>query len=168
MGVMLRVLIVMAVLVIPVAASAQGKIGIINLDEALMNSSAGKAASASFKSKFEAREKAISSQADELRKMQEELQKKSVALSQDALKSKQIEFETKARKFNDDGNKLKQEEEQFNQASMKPLLMRLQKVVTDYAAKNGYTALLEARSLPYFDPKLDVTAAVQAEFDKTK
>ena len=51
---------------------------------------------------------------------------------------------------------------------LQPLLTRLQKVVSDYAVKNGFTVILEARSVPYFDPKLDVTAAIQAEFDKSK
>ena len=85
MGVMLRVLIVLAVLVMPVAAHAQGKIGIINLDDALSNSSAGKSALGSLKSRFESREKALAAQGDDLKRMQDELQKKSVALSQDAM-----------------------------------------------------------------------------------
>jgi outer membrane protein len=40
--------------------------------------------------------------------------------------------------------------------------------VTEYAAKNGYTVILEARSVPYYDPKMDVTAAVRAQFDSAK
>jgi outer membrane protein len=168
MGVMFRVLIVLAILIIPVAAQAQGKIGVINLDDALNNTSAGKSAFASLKSRFESREKALAAQGDELKKMQDELQKKSVALSQDAMKSKAADFETKARKYMEDSNKLKQEIEQANQSTLKPLFMRLQKVLTDFASKNGYSVIMEARSLPYYDPKSDVTAAVQAEFEKSK
>ncbi len=168
MGVMVRVLIVLAVLVMPVAAFAQGKIGIINLDDALSNSSAGKAALSGLKSKFESREKSIAAQGEDLKKMQDELQKKSVALSQDAMKSKAADFEGKARKYLDDRNKLQQEEQQAQQTVLQPLLSRLQKVVSEYAAKNGFTVILEARSVPYYDPSLDVTAAVQAQFDKSK
>ena len=168
MGVMVRVFFIMAVLAMPVAAFAQGKIGIINLDDALSNSSAGKAALGSLKSKFEAREKSLAAQGDELKKMQDELQKKSVALSQDAMKAKAADFEAKARKYMEDRNKLQQEEQQSQQTVLQPLLSRLQKVVSDYAAKNGFTVILESRSVPYFDPKLDVTAAIQAEFDKSK
>ncbi|WP_300164608.1 OmpH family outer membrane protein [Solidesulfovibrio sp.] len=168
MGVMVRVLIVLAVLVMPVAAFAQGKIGIINLDDALSNSSAGKAALSGLKSKFESREKSIAAQGEDLKKMQDELQKKSVALSQDAMKSKAADFEGKARKYLEDRNKLQQEEQQAQQTVLQPLLSRLQKVVSEYAAKNGFTVILEARSVPYYDPSLDVTAAVQAQFDKSK
>ncbi len=168
MAVMLRVLIVLAVLVVPVSAFAQGKIGIINLDDALSNSSAGKAALSGLKSKFEAREKAMAAQGEELKKMQDELQKKSVALSQDAMKAKAADFETKARKYLEDRNKLQQEEQQAQQGVLQPLLNRLQKVVSDYATQNGYTLILEARSVPYFDPKMDVTAAIQSQFDKSK
>jgi len=168
MGVMLRVLIVMAVLFIPVAAQAQGKIGVIKIEEALNNTSAGKSAFNSLKSRFEPREKALAAQRDELGKMQEELQKKSVALSQDAMKSKAAEFETKYRKFMEDAQHLQQEKEQTNQSTLKPLFMRLQKVLLDYASKNGYTAILEAQTLPYYDPKIDVTAAITAEFEKSK
>lgn len=168
MGVFLRVLIVLAVLVVPMAAHAQGKIGIINLDDALSNSSAGKSALAGLKTKFESREKALAAQGDELKKMQDELQKKSVALSQDAMKGKTADFEGKARKYLEDRNKLQQEEQQAQQSVLQPLLNRLQKAVSEYAAKNGYSVILEARSVPYFDAKMDVTAAVQGEFDKGK
>ncbi len=168
MGGMLRILIVLAVLLVPVAAHAQGKIGIINLDDALSNSSAGKAALSQLKSRFESREKAIAAQGEELKKMQDELQKKSVALSQDAMKSKAAEFEGKAHKYLEDRNKLQQEEQQAQQSVLQPLLNRLQKVVSDYANKNGYTIILEARSVPYFDPKMDVTSAIQQEFDRSK
>jgi outer membrane protein len=168
MGVMVRVFFVLAVLAMPVSAFAQGKIGIINLDDALSNSSAGKSALGSLKAKFESREKALVAQGDELKKMQDELQKKSVALSQDAMKSKTADFETKARKYVEDRNKLQQEEQQAQQSVLQPLLTRLQKVVSDYAAKNGYSVIMETRSVPYFDPKLDITPAIQAEFDKSK
>lgn len=168
MGVLFRVLIVLAVLAVPMAAQAQGKIGIINLDDAMSNSSAGKAALGGLKTKFESREKALAATGDELKKMQEELQKKSVALSQDAMKTKAADFENKARKYLEDRNKLQQEEQQAQQGVLQPLLTRLQKVVSEYAMKNGFTVILEARSVPYFDPKLDVTAAIQAEFDKSK
>ena len=106
MGVMVRIFFVMAILAMPVSAFAQGKIGIINLDDALSNSSAGKAALGGLKSRFESREKALSAQGDELKKMQDELQKKSVALSQDAMKSKAADFEGKARKYMEDRNKI--------------------------------------------------------------
>lgn len=166
MGVMVRVLIVLAVLVVPMTAFAQGKIGIINLDDALSNSSAGKSALSGLKSRFESREKALAAQGEDLKKMQDELQKKSVALSQDAMKSKAADFEAKARKYLEDRNKLQQEEQQAQQGVLQPLLNRLQKVVSDYAAKNGYSIILEARSVPYYDPKMDVTSAIRSQFDK--
>ena len=168
MGVMLRVFLVLAFLVVPMTAFAQGKIGIINLDDALSNSSAGKAALSGLKSKFESREKSIAAQGEDLKKMQDELQKKSVALSQDAMKSKAADFEAKARKYLDDRNKLQQEEQQAQQGVLQPLLNRLQKVVSEYAAKNGYSIILEARSVPYYDPKMDVTADIRAQFDRSK
>lgn len=168
MGVMFRVLIVLAMLTIPVAAQAQGKIGVINLDEALNGTSAGKSAFASLKSRFEPRERALAAQGEELKNMQTELQKKSVALSKDAMKSKAAEFETKARKYMEDSNKLKQEIDQANQSTLRPLFVKLQSVLSSFAAKNGYSVIMESRSVPYFDPKSDVTAAVRAEFEKSK
>jgi outer membrane protein len=166
MGGMMRVIIVLAVLMVPVAAQAQGKIGVVNLDDALGNSGAGKAAFSQLKSRFESREKALATQGEELKKMQDELQKTGVALSQDAKKSKAADFENKARKYFDDQKKLQQEEQQAQQSVLQPLLKRLQQVLTDYAGKNGYSIIMEARSVPYYDTKMDVTAAVQHEFDK--
>lgn len=168
MGGMLRILLVIAMLMVPVTALAQGKVGVVNLDDALGNSSAGKAAFSQLKSRFESREKALAAQGEDLKKMQDDLQKAGVALSQDAKKSKAADFENKARKYFEDQKKLQQEEQQAQQTVLQPLLNRLQKVLTDYAAKNGYSVIMEARSVPYFDPKLDLTTAIQQEFDKGK
>ena len=168
MGATVRVLLILAVLAMPASALAQGKIGIINLDDALSNSSAGKSALGNLKSKFEAREKSLAAQGDELKKMQDELQKKSVALSQDAMRSQVADFEAKAKKYMDERNKLQQEEQETQQQILQPLLARLQKVMNDFAKKNGYSVIMEARSVPYFDPSLDITDALRQEFDKSK
>jgi outer membrane protein len=149
-------------------AAAQGKVAVVNLDEALANSQAGKAALSQLKTKFEAREKSLAQQGEELKKLQEDLQKKSVALSQDAMKSQVADFEGKAKKYMDERNKLQQEEQTSQQQILQPLLTRLQKVMTDFAKKGGYSVILEARSVPYFDAALDVTDAIRQEFDKSK
>lgn len=166
---MFRTLCILAALVaLPMTAAAQGKVAVVNLDEALANSQAGKAALSQLKTKFEAREKSLAQQGDELKKLQEDLQKKSVALSQDAMKSQVADFEGKAKKYMDDRNKLQQEEQTSQQQILQPLLTRLQKVMTDFAKKGGYSVILEARSVPYFDAALDVTDAIRQEFDKSK
>ena len=100
--------------------------------------------------------------------MQEDLQKAGVALSQDAKKSKAADFEAKARQYFEEQKRLQQEEQQAQQSVLQPLLNRLQQVLTSYASKNGYSVIVEARSVPYFDPKLDVTSAIQQEFDRSK
>ncbi|MEF3698669.1 OmpH family outer membrane protein [Desulfolutivibrio sp.] len=167
-GIFRTLCIVAAILALPLAAAAQGKIAVVNLDEAMATSQAGKAALSQLKTKFEAREKALGQQGEDLKKMQEDLQKKSVALSQDAMRSQVADFEAKAKKYMDERNKLQQEEQETQQQILQPLLTRLQKVMTDYAKKNGYTVVVEARSVPYFDSALDITAALRQEFDKSK
>ena len=74
--------------------------------------------------------------------MQNDLQKASVALSADAKKSKAADFENKARKYFEDQKQLQQEEQQAQQSVLQPLLNRLQKVLTDYASKNGYSIIM--------------------------
>lgn len=169
MGGILRGFIVLAFLLVPMAVqAADGKIGVVNLDAALGNSSAGKSALSQLKSRFEPREKSLAAQGESLKRMQDDLQRTGVALSQDAKKSKAAEFESKARQYFEDQKKLQQEEQQAQQSVLQPLLDRLQKVLTGYASKNGYTIIMEARSVPYFDPKLDITSAIQQEFDKAR
>ncbi len=167
-GIFRTLCIVAAILALPLAASAQGKIAVVNLDEALATSQAGKAAFSQLKTKFEGRVKALEQQGEDLKKIQADLQKKSVALSQDAMRSQVADFEAKAKKYMDERNKLQQEEQETQQQILQPLLARLQKVMTDYAKKNGYTVVVEARSVPYFDSALDITAALRQEFDKSK
>lgn len=167
-GIFRTLCIVAVILALPIAAAAQGKVAVVNLDEALASSQAGKAGLSQLKNKFDAREKALAQQEEDLKKMQEDLQKKRVALSQDAMRSQVADFENKAKKYMDDRNKLQQEAQEAQQQILQPLLTRLQKVLTDYSKKNGYTVVMEARSIPYFDPSLDITEAVRQEFDKSK
>ncbi|QLA17353.1 OmpH family outer membrane protein [Desulfolutivibrio sulfoxidireducens] len=167
-GIFRTLCFVAALMILPLSAAAQGKVGVVNLDEAFANSQAGKTALAQLKTKFEAREKTLAQQGEDLKKIQADLQKKSVALSQDAMKSQVADFEGKARKYTEDRNKLQQEAQEAQQQLLQPLLTRLQKVMSDFAKKGGYSVLMEARSVPYFDPALDVTDAIRQEFDKTK
>ncbi|KUG28123.1 outer membrane protein h precursor [hydrocarbon metagenome] len=167
-GIFRTLCIMAAILALPIAAAAQGKVAVVNLDEALASSQAGKAALSQLKNKFEAREKSLTQQGEDLKKMQDDLQKKSVALSQDAMRSQVADFEAKAKRYMDERNKLQQEEQETQQQILQPLLTRLQKVMTDFAKKNGYTVVMEARSVPYFDPSLDITDALRQEFDKSK
>jgi len=169
MGGILRAFIVLSILMVPVAAQASGgKIGVVNLDAALGNSSAGKSAFSQLKSRFEPREKALASQGESLKRMQEDLQKAGVALSKDARQSKAAEFEGKARQYFEAQKQLQQDEQQAQKSVLQPLLDRLQRVLRTYADKNGYAVIMESRSVPYFDPKLDVTSAIQQEFDKSR
>lgn len=167
MGGILRAFIVVSILMVPMAAQAAGaKIGVVNLDAALGNSSAGKSAFSRLKSRFESREKALAAQGENLKKMQNDLQKTGVALSKSARQSKAAEFETKAQQYFAAQKQLRQDEQQAQKTVLQPLLDRLQKVLRAYAEKNDYSVIMESRSVPYYDPKLDVTSAIQKEFDK--
>lgn len=166
---MMRIMFLAALLgLIPALAQAQGKTAVVNLDDALSNSQAGKTGLSQLRTKFEAREKTLTQQGEELKKLQDDLQKQSVALSQEAMRGKAADFEAKAKKYLDERNKLQQEEQQAQQTVLQPLLAKLQKIVGEYAKKHGYSVILEARSVPYFDPSLDITESIRQEFDKSK
>jgi outer membrane protein len=168
MGGKLRIFIALAVLLVPVTAFAEGKIGIINFDDALKNSRAGKAAFAQLQSRFDSREKALAAQGADLKKMQNDLQQTGVALSKDAKSKKAAEFEDKARRFFEEQRKLQQDEQQAQQSVLEPLFKRMVQVINGYASKHGYSVILEIRNAVYYDPKLDVTKDIQQEFDKGK
>jgi hypothetical protein len=89
-------LLLAALVALPLTAAAQGKVAVVNLDEALAESQAGKAALAQLKTKFEAREKSLAQQGEELKKLQADLQKKSVACPRTPCAARGADFEGKA------------------------------------------------------------------------
>jgi len=159
------VLLACAIMAMPVLAQAADKIGVVNSQDVVMNSDAGKRAMQDLQSKADAKQRELTRQSDELKKMDENFRKQSVTLSAEARAKMQGEMETKFKKMMDDQNNFNQQMGQEQSKVLEPLMKVFDQVVADYAKKNGFNLIVERRAVLFVGSGMDVTADITKEFE---
>lgn len=152
------------IVALPIMAQAADKIGVVNSEEVVMNSAAGKRAVQDLQNKVEAKQRELTRQSDELKKMDENFRKQSVTLSGEAKLRMQSEMEAKFKKMMDDQNNFNQQMGQERQRVLEPLMKVFDQVVADYAKKNGYALIIERRAVLYASG-MDLTAEITKAFE---
>lgn len=162
-------LLLMAVLVSTGTASAEGKIGFVNLQRAVGESVVGKAAMADFQKDVAKIRTEIEAEQKQLESLKDEIERKSVVMNEDEKRKLIREFEDKQIDF-----KRKVEETQVdlqarNQKIVSDLLQKLQQEILKLGTSGGYAAILDSGTAQvlYSDPASDVTDQVIKAFDAT-
>jgi outer membrane protein len=120
--------------------------------------------------KFASLQKKLDEKKSELIEIEDELKKQSMMLSLDAKEDKAKELEKKRRHFKYLAEDFTQEMKQAQLEARQSLAKELEKVVEKIGKKEGYTMIMEKRTigLVYFDKTLDITDQVIKEYDKMK
>ncbi|MDH5674193.1 MAG: OmpH family outer membrane protein [Myxococcales bacterium] len=123
--------------------SAQGKIGVVDMQRALHETEDGRAAKAKLKKLFEARQKTLDKQQNELRTMKESLEKQQNVLSKEVLAKKFEEYQKKfaalQSTYVDFQRELAAKEGELTQH----ILERMQRIVKHLGQKEGYSLVVE-------------------------
>lgn len=149
------------------ATAADLKIGIVDLQRALNESSAGKKAKDQFKGEFEKMQSGLKSEKDALDRLKDDLDKKSVVLSEDQRKTKMEDFERRRRdlrrKLEDSDAELRKKDQELTGSILKDLAV----VIQEIGEREGYTLILEnsSSSVLYGSKSIDITDAVIKAFD---
>jgi outer membrane protein len=152
------------------SAPAADKIGFINLQEIMQNSTAGKKAAEDFKKFYEKETQEIKSSEKELKKMKEELEKQSSIMTQASRSEKEAAYQKKLRDYqlqvNDTNEELKKRDQEMTQKLMPGII----KIVRSIAEKEKYTLVIDVATMPipYFAKENDFSKKVIDEFNKTK
>ncbi len=149
-------------------ASAEVKIGFVDMKMVIAKSEAGSKAMDSLKSQFKDMKDNLDSQKKSLDALKEELQKQSMMLSQEAKLDKEQQYKRKVRDFQDSGQNYQRKLQQAEQNLSKPIIDKLIEVMQAYGKKNGYTAILDKQGagLVYFDESTDLTNDIIADLNK--
>lgn len=158
-------LLAIAFIALPILAQAADKIGVVDSQEVLTNSETGKRAMNELKNKFEAKQKELARQSEDIKKAQDEFGKKAGVMSNDAKQKEQTALEARIRKFIDDQNSASQMMDQERARIMEPLMKVFDQVIADYSKKQGYTMVIERRALLYTASGADITADITKEFE---
>jgi len=153
----------------PAPLAAQNvKVGVVDLQKFQKNSKAFQRASLVVKKKFDDMQQKLNDERNAVGKLDEELKKQSMMLSLDAQEDKKREFEKKQRQFKFMYDEYTQEMKETEMEAIKKVMKELEKVVEEMGKKEGYTIILERRTLGllYFNNTIDLTDRVTEAYDK--
>jgi outer membrane protein len=159
-----------AVLVPAGAATAQLKIGYVDLQRALNESEAGKAAKERFKVQVDKLQGDLKKKKDALDGLKEQLEKKSSVMKEEEARNMQKDYERKLRDFERSYKDSQGELQQRDNELTVELLKELQVVIEQYGKENGYSMILEqsSSSVLYGAPDLDLTEQIIARYNARK
>ena len=153
-----------------ILAAGEVKFAVIDIQKFQESSKAFQKVRAELKAKFDALQAKLDRERDALMKLDEELKKQSMMLSLDAQEDKQRELEKKRRYYKYLQEDFTQELKSLEVDAIKKTMKELETVVKNIAKKEGYTLILERRTLGlmYYDPSVDITENVIKDYDKIK
>ncbi len=150
-------------------AFAELKVGVINVEQIISQSAKGKQAKTRIDQKMKGIEAKLQKMQSDLEQFQKDMQKQSMALSKDAQAKKIEEYRTKLAAYE---QLRRQSQEDFTNAQkeiVEPVISLLVKTTQNYASKNGYDLILNAKTTVLFATKsLDLTDEILKAFNSAK
>ena len=148
-----------AVLAMPVApALTQGKIGFLNTERIMRDSSPAQRAQKKIEGEFTKRDQELTRIADQLKRMQEDLEKNAMTMSEGQRRTKEREladldrdFQRKRREFQEDLNQRRNEE-------LAQVLEQANRAIRALAEQEKYDIIFQ--DAVYANPRIDLTDRV--------
>ena len=150
--------------------AGSSKFGVVDIEKFQEQSKSFQKIKEGLQQKFASLQKKLDEKKSELIEIENELKKQSMMLSLDAKEDKAKELEKKKRHFKYLAEDFTQEMKQAQLEARQSLAKELEKVVEKIGKKEGYTMIMEKRTigLVYFDNALDITDRVIKEYDMMK
>ncbi len=152
-----------------VAQAADVKIGYIDIQKAIQETSTGKKAKKELEKEFNAKKEELGKREANIKKMQEDFEKKKSVLAEEAKQAKAAELQGEMMKYRDLLGQSQLNIQKKEQELTKPILDKLQEVIDKVAKDGGYTMILEKseQSVIWAKKEIDLTDTVVKAFEKT-
>ena len=153
-----------------VGTAAEQKIGYVNIQRAVAESKAGKAANEKFTVEANRIRDDIMKEKESIESAAEMLQKQSAMLTEDVRRSKELDMARRQRDYERMVEDQKQELQLKEAELTGEILEKLIPIVRDYGKKHGFSIIFERseRVLLYADEGLDLTDKIIAILDSKK
>jgi len=159
-----RVLLVAAagMILAPLPALAQGKIAVVNLQEAILQSDVAQQRLAAVRSEesYKSDKQEFDRLQEELNKLVQDFQKDAAVMSQEQQLSARKRLASKQADLEHVAGKLQQAEQATGQALLQEMSPLVQEVLRDLIATEGIGLLLQRTSVIHADPGYSITAKV--------
>jgi len=149
------------------ASAQQIKIGVVDTQQALTSSNAGKSAIEEMKRKQREAQAQISPLTEQIKKLQEEYQSKRFVLSEEALRDMQSKMLELRNTLEARSQELRGKLEIDENRLMAPLQEKLRKTIEAIGKEQGFALIIARGSAIYTRETLDITDLVVARFNKS-
>jgi outer membrane protein len=152
-------------MVAAVAAHADVRLAYVDIQRALNECRAGKAAKTQFRGRIEHLQSQLEGEQSEVERLKRELEEKGALMQPDQRQNLEDDYEKKARHFQDDYKNSRDELQEKDNQVTGAIVRDLATVVREIGSKNGYTMVMEKGTLLWAIPATDITDQVIRAYD---
>jgi len=149
------------------AYSQDSKIGIINLEQALFNSEAAQGVQDELRAEFANDEQRAQTLQEELIGLQEKFQQDEAIMSESDIRQLNADAQEKQLQLQLISERVQQALQEKNQQFIEGMRQILTEAISDVVAEGGYDLVLNAESVAYAAPVLDITPKVTAKINES-
>jgi outer membrane protein len=157
-------------LALPALAQNAAKVGVINLQSAIVSTKDGQKAANEIQSRFNPKKADLDKRQSDIAQLQDQLNRGRNTLSEDARQKLVREIDQKTKSLNRDTEDARAELDQDEQKIMNELGSRIVAVIDKYAKDNGYVMILDVSSpqtpVMFASNTIDVTRDIIELYDK--
>lgn len=152
----------------PVATGPQGKIGLINIQQAILATGEGKQAMSELQTKYEPRRQQLQRDQDSINQLTDQLQKQTATLSDEEASRLRRELDRKQSQFKREQEDAQSDFQADNQDVGNRIGQKMVKIINDYAQKNGYELVLDPGQINIFYAAkgIDITEPIVRLYDQ--
>jgi outer membrane protein len=170
-----RQIVVLSSLALAAGMLAQGQVGtgkiaVISMQGAIVNTKEGQKAAAELESKASPKRKELESRQNEIKSLQDQLQKGQNTLSEATKLELQRNIEIKSKQLQREVDDANADFDQEQQKILQQLVAKVQVVIEKYARDNGITLVVDVSSpqapFAYASPTIDITKEIIELYDK--
>jgi outer membrane protein len=147
-----------------------GKVGVINIQSAIISTKDGQKAASDLAAKYEPRRKNIEGRSGEIGSLKERLSKGANTMSEEAKQTLVRDIDQKTRSLQRDTEDAQTEFDQEQNKVLSELGQKMMAVIDKYARDNGFVLILDvgAQQNPvlYASNSIDITSDIVALYDK--
>jgi outer membrane protein len=155
-------------------ASAETKIGAVNLQKVMDNSVAGKAALTKLKSEAEKASNTLKGKADAIQALEKEIEGQRMMMRPETLAEKDQKLRSMKREFELLREDTKNDIQRKQGMVTRKLVTDVMRIIKEYGTKNGYSLVVETGTggtmmgpiILFTDEAIDITAEIVKIYDK--
>lgn len=157
----------LAMAAVPLAALAQGKIGVINVNLAIASSAEGKRALADLQVKYAPRQQEAQRLQQEIQTIQDQLSKQTPAASDEEQRRLSRELEDKQKLLKRSTDDAQSDFSADRDDAIHRIGQKMIRIIGDYAQQNGFDLVIDGVQVPidFAAKDLDITAEILKRYD---